>query len=62
LDLIASFLLTLFGIPIAALLVAVYQTKDWTPPSEAKLDYPNDDIYTRHEAFNRYEDLEYKEM
>jgi hypothetical protein len=62
LELIAAFFVGFIGIPLVALLVAVYQTRNWTPPSEATTDYLSDDIYTRHEAYNRYEDLEYKEM
>jgi hypothetical protein len=61
-NLVAAFFVGFLGIPLVALLVAVYQTRNWTPPSEATPDFLEENIYTQHEAYNRYENLEYKEM
>jgi len=60
--LVTVFLVTVISIPVVSILLGAVQTKNWTPPIEATPDFLSTDIYTQHEAYNRYEDRLYKEM
>lgn len=61
-DLVTAFLVGLLGVPVLSVMVAVIQERNWTPPPAHESGDTADSIYTTHEAYNRYENQNYKEM
>lgn len=63
-EVIGIFLVVFMAVPLGALVVAVLESKNWTPPHDTEADYYDEpeDVYLKHEAYNRYENQNYKEM
>ncbi len=60
-ELVNAFLVGFIGVPLGALVVAVVQERNWTPPPEpVTFDFATD-THT-NESYYRYENQNYKEM